>query len=113
MPTTNEFTPDCTVGKLRWSRRLLRTRHLRSLIAVDDDGERVPVVLEDVDGHLPSLPWRLDELDAVMTAFDTLPHLTATGLREQVLARDATPQSATTLRRDEQDSAVGLRAAAR
>jgi hypothetical protein len=39
--------------------------------------------------------------------------LTATGLREQLLARDATPQSATTLRRDEQDSAVGLRAAAR
>jgi hypothetical protein len=40
---------------------------------------------------------------------DTFRLRTATELREQVLARDATPQSATTLQPEEQDSAVGLR----
>jgi hypothetical protein len=43
---------------------------------------------------------------------DTLRLRTATELHEQVLARDAIPQSATTLQPEEQDSAVGLRAAA-
>lgn len=40
---------------------------------------------------------------------DTLRPWTATELREQVLARDATTQSATTLRRDEQVAAVLMR----
>jgi AAA domain len=43
--------------------------------------------------------------------FDSLHPRTATELLEQVLARDATPQSATTLQREQQDSAARLGAA--
>ena len=43
---------------------------------------------------------------------DNLHLRTATELLEQILARDATPQSATTLQREQQDPAVRLGAAA-
>ena len=59
-----------------------------------DSGVADVVPVEDGDTH--AAIWS-----------DTLRPGTATELREQVLAPDATPQSATTLRRDEQDSAVG------
>jgi hypothetical protein len=55
--------------------------------------------------HIGSLVEDGDPHAAIWS--DTLRPRTATGLREQVLARDATPQSATTLRRDEQDSPSG------
>ena len=47
-----------------------------------------------------------------MIAPDSLHPRTATELLEQILARDATPQSATTLQREQQDPAIRLGAAA-
>ncbi len=71
----NEFTPRLHRQEAHVVAHLPRTRYTPSLIAVYDDGDWVAMVLEDIDGRPPSLPWRLDELDAVMTALDELAHL--------------------------------------
>lgn len=73
--TQNEFSPGLHRQEARVVAQLPRTRHIPALIAVYDDGDWVAVVFEDIDGHPPSLPWRLDELEAVMTALDELAHL--------------------------------------
>ncbi|GAB6904112.1 aminoglycoside phosphotransferase family protein [Kineosporia succinea] len=38
------------------------------LLWAHDDGDWVLLVLEDVDGHEPALPWRADDLDRVLEA---------------------------------------------
>ena len=42
------------------------------LLGVHDDGTWVALVVEDVDGRHPRLPWRTDELEAVRAAYARL-----------------------------------------
>ncbi|NAZ86240.1 protein kinase family protein [Kineococcus indalonis] len=42
------------------------------LLGVHDDGAWVALVLEEVDGHQPPLPWRRADVDAVLRALDAL-----------------------------------------
>lgn len=43
-----------------------------SLIGSFDDGEWVAIVLEDIAGRQPAVPWQDDDLDAVLAAMGTL-----------------------------------------
>lgn len=42
------------------------------LLGVHDDGKWVALIIEEVDGRQPSLPWVRDELDRVLAALTTL-----------------------------------------
>lgn len=48
------------------------TAHAAALIGVVDRGDWIAVVLEDVEGRHPELPWREAELDAVLDALADL-----------------------------------------
>lgn len=52
--------------------RLPRSLPVPPLLGAHDDGEWVAAVLCDVDGRLPVLPWRRDELDLVLAALAAL-----------------------------------------
>ncbi|MGC2190967.1 MAG: phosphotransferase [Candidatus Dormiibacterota bacterium] len=52
--------------------QLPRTAALPRLLGVHDDGDWVAVILEDVDGRHPYLPWRLEELARVLNALEEL-----------------------------------------
>ncbi len=46
--------------------------HIPRLLGVLDDGDWVAVVLEDVAGRHPRLPWRISELERVLGALEEL-----------------------------------------
>ncbi len=55
------------------------------LLAVVEEAGWLALVTEDVDGRTPELPWRRDELDAALAAFDVLTgHVPAGELEAQL-----------------------------
>ena len=62
------------------------------LLDVYDDGDWVALLVEDLDGALPPLPWRRGDLDRVAGALaDTRPALDAARLTDVAAARDTSP----------------------
>ncbi|SEQ06281.1 Phosphotransferase enzyme family protein [Microlunatus flavus] len=58
---------------------LPRTAPVPTLLGVHDDGTWVALVLADVDGRHPALPWRTDELEAVRRAYEEVATVPLTG----------------------------------
>jgi aminoglycoside phosphotransferase (APT) family kinase protein len=56
----------------RWLAQLPRSAPVPQLTGVYDDGDWVAVILEDVAGRHPQLPWRIDELRQIMVAIERL-----------------------------------------
>ena len=90
-----ELNPD-TPNLLRTEARVLASLPvhpaLPRLLDVYDDGDWVALLVEDLDGALPPLPWRRGDLDRVARALaDTRPALDAARLTDVAAARDTSP----------------------
>lgn len=79
-PAANPITPDVHRREARIVAALPADAPVPKLLWVIDDGPEDWVVLafDDIDGHLPTVPWRRDELAVVLEAMTEL-------------ARDLTP----------------------
>lgn len=68
----NPESPDMHRKEARVTAALPAVAPAPRLLASYDDGTWVALVLEDVDGRHPELPWRVDELARVVAAIDEL-----------------------------------------
>jgi aminoglycoside phosphotransferase len=68
----NEDSPEFHRREQRITAALPATAPVPRLIAVYDDGEWVGLLLADVDGRQPTIPWQPDELARVIRALDDL-----------------------------------------
>lgn len=64
--TQNPDSPDIHRREARVAAALPATAPVARLIGTYDDGIWVALVFSDVDGHLPALPWRADQLSMVL-----------------------------------------------
>ena len=90
-----ELNPD-TPGLLRTEAGVLAALPphpaLPRLLDVYDDGDWVALLVEDVDGSMPQLPWRRPDLDRVARALaDARPALDAATLPDVPAARETSP----------------------
>ncbi|MGC1184045.1 MAG: phosphotransferase [Candidatus Dormiibacterota bacterium] len=73
--TPNRQTPDLHREEARVLAGMPDDAPIAKLLGVHDDGDWVALVLEDVEGAHPQLPWRTDEISRVLSAlikFQTL-----------------------------------------
>ncbi|MGB9483632.1 MAG: phosphotransferase [Candidatus Dormiibacterota bacterium] len=68
----NPESPKMHREKARCLELMPRSAPVPQLIGVYDEGDWVAVILEDVAGRYPHLPWRIDELKRVMAAIERL-----------------------------------------
>ena len=68
----NPERPKMHREEARWLAQLPRTAPVPQLLGIYDDGDWATVILEDVAGRHPHLPWRMGELRRVMTAIEQL-----------------------------------------
>jgi Phosphotransferase enzyme family len=68
----NEFTPGMYRREAEITASLPPQVPSTHLIACYDDGDWVALILADVDGRNPHVPWQKDELDAVIATLDQL-----------------------------------------
>jgi aminoglycoside phosphotransferase (APT) family kinase protein len=68
----NEHTPAMHRGEAVITAALPASAPTPVLLGSYDDGEWVALVLEEVDGHMPSTPWQEAELALVRAALDVL-----------------------------------------
>lgn len=78
-PALNEATPSIHRKEAAITAVLPPTLPAASLIATYDDGDWIALVLSDVEGIHPSIPWRVVELSSVL---DALPVLARTHVAE-------------------------------
>jgi hypothetical protein len=69
-PAANADSPQVHRDEIRNAATLPAAAPVPRLIASYDDGTWVALLLEDVGGRQPLLPWRLDELTRVVSAID-------------------------------------------
>lgn len=65
-PALNPDTPGLLRQEVRVLARLPDSRLRPEVLGCYDDGDWVALLLEDVDGDLPDLPWRADQLERVL-----------------------------------------------
>jgi len=68
----NPTSPDLHRREAAVATALPATAPVPELLGVHDDGTWVALVLSDVEGRHPRLPWRADELASTMTAYAAL-----------------------------------------
>jgi len=68
----NPMAPQLHRREAEVMRYLPPTAAVPRLLDVHDDGDWVVLVIEDVDGQQPTLPWRTDQLARVMSALERL-----------------------------------------
>jgi aminoglycoside phosphotransferase (APT) family kinase protein len=68
----NDFAAAAHRSEQRISGSLPETAPVPRLLATYDDGAWVALLLQDIDGRQPALPWRSEELGRVIAAIDDL-----------------------------------------
>jgi hypothetical protein len=68
----NPDTPDFLRAEITVLDALPNSPLRPGLLATYDDGDWVVLLLEEIDGHCPTLPWRSDDLRRVQTALEQL-----------------------------------------
>ncbi|MET7397431.1 phosphotransferase [Dactylosporangium sp. NPDC005572] len=75
----NDVSPSMHRAEARVTAALPASTPTPRLLGLYDDGSWVALVFEDAGGHPPEVPWRADELEAVLDALRRLP-VPVTGL---------------------------------
>ncbi|MGI3784091.1 MAG: phosphotransferase [Janthinobacterium lividum] len=75
----NPHSPDLHRREIAVTAALPRSAPAPALLGSHDDGDWVALVLTDVEGRHPRLPWQGDELEAVREAFVALAETPMTG----------------------------------
>lgn len=70
--STNEHSPGLHRREIGVTAALPAAAPAPRLLGSHDDGDWVAVVLTDVEGRHPRLPWEREELEAVRTAFEAV-----------------------------------------
>jgi hypothetical protein len=68
----NEHSPAMHRGEALITAALPASAPAPALLGCYDDGEWVALVLQDIDGRMPTTPWQADELAQVRAALDVL-----------------------------------------
>ncbi|WP_216853360.1 phosphotransferase [Phytoactinopolyspora halotolerans] len=68
----NPLTPGMYRSEASIAGRLPDTGTIPALLATYDDGDWVALVFDEIDGRMPHVPWRHDELDRVVHAVTDL-----------------------------------------
>lgn len=76
-PAQNPDTPDLHRREISVLRTLTSVASVPQLIEAYDDGEWVALVVEDVEGRHPRLPWTADELGRTLASLAELGSVTA------------------------------------
>lgn len=91
-PELNPQTPALIRSEAVVLAALPRHPSLPRLLGVHDDGDWVALLIEDVDGRLPTVPWRRVDLDRVSrTLTEVRDVLDTVALAEVPRARDSAP----------------------